>query len=572
MRKKYLWKKLMSMALAGSMVVGLTSTLSGCTEKEDVVTLDVYSQLANYSGLQTGWMADILLEKLNVQLNIISDGDGVYETRMEDGDLGDIIVWGSDGDRYATAVKNGALYDWNEDDVLSEYGSYIKENMPDAITKNINLTKDLTDGSDDSLYGIGDAVATTSDDHQMFFYNWDVRWDLYKQLGYPEVKDLDDFLQLMVDMQKLCPKDDSGTKTYAVSLWPDWDDAMVMYVKATATAYYGYDELGIGLYDPETGTYHDALEKNGPYLTMLKFFNNLNQKGLLDPDSMTQTYDKMIEKVQNGGVLFSIFNYSGSLAYNKEAHTSAGKAMYCLKPEEATPIVYGMNTQGGTYITSIGATTEYPDLCMQVLNYFATPEGRLTYGYGPKGECWDYDEEGNTYFTELGKKCHENKKTKLENHEGTYGDGELQAAFATWSIDAENPESNGETYNSDNWKSNISEAESDIEQDWRDYTSSDSVNDYFEQREYVVAPGTSFTIETKEDEFKTTWSQVTTEIKNSSWKAMYAKTDSEYEKIINQMIKNAKSYGYDTCVEWSKKQAAEKHRLEEAVIAKKESE
>ena len=88
-----------------------------------------------------------------------------------------------------------------------------------------------------------------------FFYNWDVRWDLYKQLGYPKVKDLNDFEDLMVKMQKLCPKDDSGNKTYAVSLWPDWDDAMVMYVKATATAYYGYDELGCGLL-PESSVGH----------------------------------------------------------------------------------------------------------------------------------------------------------------------------------------------------------------------------------------------------------------------------------------------------------------------------
>ena len=39
-----------------------------------------------------------------------------------------------------------------------------------------------------------------------------------------------------------------------------------------------------------------------------------------DPDSMTQTYDNMIEKVQNGQTFFSIFNYAGSLAYNKEVH------------------------------------------------------------------------------------------------------------------------------------------------------------------------------------------------------------------------------------------------------------
>ena len=525
MRKNFT-KKATSMLLATSMIVGSTSFLAGCgSKKSEIVTLDVYSQLANYSGVQTGWIADILKDKFKVKLNIIPDGDGVYETRMEDGNLGDIVVWGNDSDKYPTAVKNGLLYDWNEDNILKDYGPYIKKHMPDAIKKNQELTSTITNGAKDTLYGFGHNVATSSEDHESFFYTWDVRWDLYKKLGYPEVKNLDDFETLMKNMVKECPTDDSGNKTYAVSLWPDWDDAMVMYVKATATAYYGYDELGCGLYDPQNGKFHDALEKNGPYLQMLKFYNNLYQDGLIDPDSMTQTYDKMIEKVQNGGTMFSIFNYSGSLAYNKKAHTEAGKMMNCMKPSEATPIVYGMNPQGGDRIWSIGATTEYPELCMEVINYFCTPEGRLTMDYGPKGVCWDYDKEGNTYFTDLGKECNNNKQTKIGNgHKGTFQDGTLQIVNTTWSVDASNPASNGETYNSDNWKSNLSAASSDIEKDWRDKTGATGVNDYMEKSKYVVAPGTSYTKSEKSDELKTTWSHIFTSLSISSSVNAGAKT------------------------------------------------
>lgn len=569
MRKNFT-KKATSMLLATSMIVGSTSFLAGCgSKKNEIVTLDVYSQLANYSGVQTGWIADILKDKFKVKLNIIPDGDGVYETRMEDGNLGDIVVWGNDSDKYPTAVKNGLLYDWNEDNILKDYGPYIKKHMPDALKKNQELTSTITNGAKDTLYGFGHNVATSSEDHESFFYTWDVRWDLYKKLGYPEVKNLDDFETLMKNMVKECPTDDSGNKTYAVSLWPDWDDAMVMYVKATATAYYGYDELGCGLYDPQNGKFHDALEKNGPYLQMLKFYNNLYQDGLIDPDSMTQTYDKMIEKVQNGGTMFSIFNYSGSLAYNKKAHTEAGKMMNCMKPSEATPIVYGMNPQGGDRIWSIGATTEYPELCMEVINYFCTPEGRLTMDYGPKGVCWDYDKEGNTYFTDLGKECKNNKQTKIGNgHKGTFQDGTLQIVNTTWSVDASNPDSNGETYNSDNWKSNLSEASSDIEKDWRDKTGATGVNDYMEKGKYVVAPGTSYTKSEKSDELKTTWSQVTDEIKNGSWKAIYAKTDAAYDKIVNSMIKKCEQYGYKECVDWSTNEANRRKSLEDAITSK----
>ena len=565
--RKLFSKKLLSVLLASSMVIGSASALTGCgSKKNEVIKLNVYSQLANFSGKQIGWSADILKKKFNVELNIIPEGDGVFETRMTSGNLGDIVVWGADNDKYPLAVKNNLLFGWEDDNVLDEYGPYIKKNMPDALKKNKELTKTITNGASDKLYGFGANVALNSKDHESFFYTWDTRWDLYKKLGYPKVKNLQDYHKMLKNMQKLCPSDDSGNKVYAVSLWPDWDDAMVMYVKAMATAYYGYDELALGLYDPTNGKYHDALEENGPYLEMLKWFNDLYQDGLIDPDSMTQTYDEMIAKVQNGGTLFSIFNYSGSLGYNTKEHTSAGKLMYCMKPEDASPIVYGMNTQGGDRVWSIGAKTEYPEKCMEIINYLSTPEGRMTMEYGPKGYTWDYDDQKHAYLTDVRMKCQNDKNTtKGGGYKGSYHDGELQINNITWSLDASNPDSDGETYNKESWASYNATPSSDIEKDWRDKTGCTTINEYMEKGKYTVAPGTSFSKETQDTTLKTTWNQVTTEIKNSSWKAIYAKSDKKFDSIVAGMKKSAKKYGYDKCVEWSRNQASRRKALEDAI-------
>ena len=565
--RKLFSKKLLSVLLASSMVIGSASALTGCgSKKNEVIKLNVYSQLANFSGKQIGWSADILKKKLNVELNIIPEGDGVFETRMTSGNLGDIVVWGADNDKYPLAVKNNLLFGWEDDNVLDEYGPYIKKNMPDALKKNKELTKTITNGASDKLYGFGANVALNSKDHESFFYTWDTRWDLYKKLGYPKIKNLQDYHKMLKNMQKLCPSDDSGNKVYAVSLWPDWDDAMVMYVKAMATAYYGYDELALGLYDPTNGKYHDALEENGPYLEMLKWFNDLYQDGLIDPDSMTQTYDEMIAKVQNGGTLFSIFNYSGSLGYNTKEHTSAGKLMYCMKPEDASPIVYGMNTQGGDRVWSIGAKTEYPEKCMEIINYLATPEGRMTMEYGPKGYTWDYDDQKHAYLTDVGMKCQKDKNTTMGGgYKGSYHDGELQINNVTWSLDASNPDSDGETYNKESWASYNATPSSDIEKDWRDKTGCTTINEYMEKGKYTVAPGTSFSKETQDTTLKTTWNQVTTEIKNSSWKAIYAKSDKKFDSVVASMKKSAKKYGYDKCVEWSRNQASRRKALEDAI-------
>ncbi len=580
---KHLSKKVLSLLLASSMVVGSASVMTGCGNKnssgdggskDEPVTLDVFSQLANYSGMQGGWIADVLLEKFNVKLNIIPDpaGQSVYDTRAENGDLGDIVVFGNNYDKYPSAIQQGLLYDWNEDGLLEDFGPYINEHMQDALNNNRELTKTITEGASDKCYGMGHAVATSSENHAAFMYTWDIRWDLYKELGYPECKDLDDYLEILKDMQKICPKDEADKKTYAVSLWNQWDDAMVMYVKSMATAYYGYDEQGLGIYDPVTGDYYDALMDNGPYLEMLKFFNKLYQEGLVDPDSMTQTYDQAIEKIKNGGVFTSIFNYSGSLAYNTPAHLQDGKMMYCLKPEEASPLVYGLTTLGGDRIWTIGAKSDYPELAMEIINYLSTPEGYMVTQYGPKGETWDYDEEGNTYFTELGKKCNQDKMgTKMEKHEGTYHDGELQINNLTWALDAENPDSNGETYNCKDWKSELVEPETEIEKDWAEKTECITIDDYMEGGKYTVAPVSAYAKPEMDQELSTIWNQVTTAIKTGSWQAMYAKTDAEFDKIVDNMKKEAESYGYQQCLEWSQEEAAKRKACEDALATSSSS-
>lgn len=526
---------------------------------EETVTLDVFDQLANYSGEQIGWFGQIMLEKFNVKLNIIPDPDGVYETRMESGNLGDLVIWGNDGDEYMQAVEKGMLYDWNEDDLLTEYGPYIKEHMPYAIEKNTNLSGGVT-------YGFGFDVAVDPKARQDAMYTWDLRWDLYKELGYPEIKTLDDMVEVLEDMKEICPTDDNGKTTYGVSLFNDWDGDMVMYVKSLAQAYYGYDEFGFGLYDPSTQTYHPCLEENGPYIEALKFYNTLYQRGLLDPDSQTQKYDGMVEDYQNGAAFLNIFNFLGSAMYNSDAHAAEGKAMYPCPPTEAKPIIYGQNVYGGNRIWSIGAKSEYPELCMAILDWLATPEGRMVAEYGPKDVCWYYGDDGKTYFTELGRAAKLDPKTEMaEGYSGTFEDGNFKMNNSTWAIDAANPDSNGETYNYRKWASFTAEPNSEIEADWREVTGCATPDERMGQTDYILAPGTTYSGGVRSDELQVVWNQVATCIKDNSWKAIYASTDAEFDQIVADMISQANEYGYDQCVEFQENEAKLRAAAEDAV-------
>lgn len=527
---------------------------------KDPVTLTVYTQLANFQGEQTGWFAKVMKDKFNVKLNIVKDGDGVFATRMESGNLGDIVIFGSDSTDYQTAVKGNALFDWNNEDLLSEYGPYIKAHMQQALEKN----KSISGGK---VYGFGHDVGSSSTEYSASMYRPDIRWDLYKQLGYPEVKTLEDFIPVLEQMQKLAPTSDTGKKTYGVSLFKDWDGDMVMFVKATA-ALYGWDEFGFGLYNVETGEYQDALKDGGMYLRSLKFYNTLYQKGLLDPDSMTQTSDDMTEDYKTGAAFFNIFDWMGSGLYNAEEHKKEGKAMMPLAAADQKNIAYGLNMNGNNRVWTIGAKTQYPELCMAIINWLSTPEGVMTNHYGPKGVTWDYDKDGKPILTELGEKAKANGDTEMTNgFTGKYSDGENKMNNTTWSIDAVNPDAkNGDTYNYKFWKSRQDLPVSQIEQDWRTKTGAANSDEYLKKNKQIaVSLGTTYSATPKTSELDTTWKQVKQAIVTGSWKAIYAKSDAEFDKIVKDMQNQAKSYGYDKCVEYQKNEASIRKGLDDKV-------
>lgn len=568
-------KKLFSLVLACALILGAMPMAASADTVVDrdgpTIRLDVYSQLANYSGIQQGWSAILLKDKFNVEINIIPEQDGTYATRMEAGSLGDIVVWGANGDDYKSAVSQGMLLDWEQYDLGKTYAPYIMEHYTAALESNRSINPD------GRIHGFGHSVAFEEGSHQSFFYTWDIRWDLYKQLGYPEVYDLNDLVDLFTSMKEICPTDELGNETYAISIWPDWDGNMVMYVKALATAYYGYDELGFGHYNPTNGQFLSCLDDDSPYMECLRFFNQLYRAGLLDPNSSSQTYDKMTEKLKNGGTFWSIFNYAGSLAYNTTEHMEAGQYMYTMVPEDATPIVYGLGTVGGTRVWSVGNYTRYPELCLEILDWLATPEGSMTMWYGPRGLTWDYDENGGMYFTELGLITSKDSSFNLAGYQwtspdtgitydlsGTFNDGCLQINNQTLSKDMINPDGNGvETFNSDTWASVVTATTYPIQQDWRDYTGATLTDEYMELREddygdkmYVIMPALSYSESARSSDLTLKWNNCAQTVKDYSWRAIYAKSDAEFNYHVSEMKRLCNQYGYADCVAWCEQEAA----------------
>lgn len=572
-------KRFISVLLIWCLFIQTAVMLSGCNAKpevknkikksENIITLNVYDSQSSYYGLQKGWMAQYLKDRFNVKLNIITGMGLDDKEKSKELKKADIIIFRDLEKEYKEAVRDELLYDWNKDNLLEEHGSYIQEHMQDAVKANQSLNNIITASTGSAVYGIGDKVAWSEDDHQDFFYSWDARWDLYQELDCPDIENLQDYINVLEEMKALCisekeDEDDAGSEVenteessrndevYAVSVWNDWDKAagMVNCIKDMVSAYYGYDALGLGFYDSVNDKYIGVLDKDSPYLEMVEFFHDLYMKGLLDPDSKDQEYDDVVKKVKEGKVLTSLTDYTGSEIYNTTERMEDNNMMCSLKPEEAKPLVYGIGTKGNDQITAIGSSTKNPELCMDILNYFVTPDGRMTMEYGPRGVTWDYDENGKMHFTNFGEKCQEEPKTDMEEpFTGTFIDGALKASFSSWSEDAENPDSNSETYNSKKWLLNAGDPRCILEQDWRDFNNCDNKDRYFEEKGCtVVNDDTDKIVVSKINEKK--WSRISKVIIEGTWEAIYAETDNRYNKVIEEMTQKSRKYGYDKSVWW----------------------
>jgi len=552
-----------SVQTAGTMDESESAETDGKYEKvrpEETVTLDVYSQLSGYAGEQQGWFAKEMLDRFNVKLNFINDGsEDFYERMAAEGDLGDIIIFGTDTDQYHSAIDNGLLLDWESNGLLEEYGSYMKEHMTKALEKNKK-------NSGGHIYGFGNDVAAESGEYGDFDYHPDVRWDLYQQAGAPEIVELEDYVDVLKKMKDIAPTSDSGEETYGVSLFADWDGDMMMFAKSTCTNFFGVDELGIGLYEAATGTFQGALQEDGYYIRALHFYNELYRNDLLDPDSKEQGYEGCIEDYKDGRAFFCIFGWLAAPQYNTVQHTADGKMMLPLAAKNQNTLVYGLNENGSNRVWTIGSKTEHPELVMSIMNWLCTPEGRLVSEYGPKGVGWDYDLEKNTCILELGYKAKSGEDIELpesSGYEGKWVDGIPQFNNTTWILNTKNTESNGQTFNYQYWPNVLSLPVSDIEEQWRKANEADSAREYLSKFQYTVSKPNTYTSSNKSEELGEEWANVTACIRDGSWDAVYAETEEEFWQIVEEMCRKADECGYADCVAWCEAEAAARKASEE---------
>ncbi len=519
----------MSLCLMSCMAHGVDDTQSYIPK--ETVTLNMYSDITGLSGLQQGWFADVLLEKFNVKLNITAP----YTDSEENPYMGDYdIIFCGDYpySAFVDAINNGHILDLSSK--MQEFMPHISQYLAESYMQY----------SDISANGIYWVRASTSNpgDYTPTYTSWNLRFDYYKELGMPEITTIDDWVAVLEQMQTAHPVNENGDPVYATDVtYVDKSSYGKMFeISDLVTGYYGYESIGMGFYDWKNNQYHDVLEVNadgsyGPYLKMLKIYNDLYQRGLLyidkDPDTITEAETSMME---NGQYLANMLHTTDNNEY-----------MYPVIPKDANLLTYELGSFAMRCI-AIDSETKYPELAMAIVDYFYSPEGALTLMYGPEGECWYYDEKGNVHLTELGLACINDRDTIMSDNK-TYADGMPIFGFSPYTLMATNTDTN-EPYDYTYWNTFIATPANEAETAWREWSGFNSVENYvYNLDSYYKVPLKDVSYEHSDSTIEAV-SQIITD---KCWEAIQAPTDADFDHIVQEMITLANEAGYEDCIETS---------------------
>nr|MCR5734110.1 sugar ABC transporter substrate-binding protein [Lachnospiraceae bacterium] len=141
----------------------------------------------------------------------------------------------------------------------------------------------------------GATTVTTHNDEAFWIQVRVLEW-----AGYPKIETMDDYFKLLEDYIAANPTMDDGTENMAYTiLCEDW---RYFCLENAGQFLAGYPNDGSVIVNKETMTIEDYNVSEDTKL----YFQKLNeeyQKGFVDPESFTQTYDEYIAKLSTGRVL-----------------------------------------------------------------------------------------------------------------------------------------------------------------------------------------------------------------------------------------------------------------------------
>lgn len=519
------------------------------------LTLEVYDVAANYQGTQSGWFAKVVKDKFNLELNIIApqasgDGEALYQTRTAAGKLGDIILL--DNSPLQDCIKAGLIADISSDVQNST-------NLNQYYEQYKTFNSGLEGNSEGKLYGLPCQITNTSPttySEDTVYISPMLPWDYYTEVGSPEMKNLDDLLNVLEKIQKAHPTNDAGNPNYAISLWPDWDKGGTQITMETATQLtktYGYEVNG-SIMLGNTGDMKEVTDDDGAYYKILHFFYEANQRGLVDPDSGSQNWDNACTKMKNKQVLMFWYNWQRGFwntpdrANERNAYIYAPVAdMNFYQPSDS---YFG---DGRAF--ALGAHMEGNDRAraIEFLDWLISPEGLQYIHHGIPDWSYTKGDDGKYTLTENGLYgLMENRTVPDEWGGGGFDDG--NSKINQWPLHSVsiNPNTK-EPYNSNYWASYLEANKTTMTKEWTEKYGGENQVKYLESTgQLKPVPNVNIILPSDTTDVALIRSQCATLICDTSWRMVFAGSEDEFKSMWADMKTQLQGLDWSQLVEFDK--------------------
>lgn len=569
-------KKLLSLLLAGTMVFSLAAcggndapAATGSAEPssangsepagsqeaadKDEVTLSAFimQSVTGESGTWTGWGAQKLYDDLKIKINFDPTGNEV-ETKLQQylvaGQLPDLI--GLKGlDQAQLAMDADMLLP------LDEY----KDKLPNIFENElyadaVRYSQDYTSNGTGKLLIMPVAIGPTSYNS----LNWVplLQWDVYKNIGLPEVNTLEDYLDVVEEMVAYKPATEAGEKVYGFSLFSDWDNLTALEI-STLSFMYGIDtEYVSPLMETNVMTKEtkSLLADDSFYKRALKFYFDANQRGLLDPDSMSQTYSDVEAKFSAGRVMFSWFSWLAGTYNDRSNQDNAEKPDGLANVVAKDMKLYNAPDQtiGRSWYFGISKDCSNIDAALELLNWLYDVDVCHYLTNGPQGLTWDYDENGEPQVLDW---TYSDQKTELLMPEdiggGAFQDGVY--SFNTLGPQAASEMADGYTLSYRYWPCTLERNPSLMKQENAQMLQEGHLvlADYLYEKDMIAESTQAVNmINPASDDLEIIMTQIGEIVKKMSWQMVYAKDEAEFNSLWDTMVSQAQQLGLDQVTEF----------------------
>ncbi|UUZ80350.1 hypothetical protein LJK88_36430 [Paenibacillus sp. P26] len=297
------------------------------------------------------------------------------------------------------------------------------------------------------------------------------------------------------------------------------------------------------------------IDDNSMYKKILQFYFTANQMGLVDPDSASQDWNKVAEKLTNKQVLLLWYSWQRGF-YNSIERGKNGDGNVAI-PIADTHIIQNSDAYyGNGRVFALGSKAKDPARIMEFLDWLVSPEGMRYYTNGIEGFNYEKTADGKFKLTEVGQTAFQkNTPVPAQYGGGGYQDGQSKINSMIMSDFVKDPDT-GEFYNNNYWNATIEANKTALTIDWQKTYNATNATDYYLKNHMIdIVPNINTSLGTDSSDIKNKRDQISNYVKSTSWKMVFAKNQAEFDQLWAKMKIDVAGFGWNDVIAVDKAKA-----------------